>query len=316
MIENTLRDAVLSERISETSYREMSAYLEKQKEAAPRHISGAEAWDMLKETFTKMLINYQKSNIPITDENVDAELDMFYPIMEKAVLSIITMPGDDESIMREFYHRGYEDGKQSERKKQKEPIPSTEEAELNSIAFLEQLGYTCIPPKNDEYESYEDGNVTGLRRKEQKPAEWSEKDEKIKHDIESLIHFALKKDSAVSPGANTTKEEALNWLKFLRPQPKSSEDELEKEYWRGYKDAMEQYNKNVSFHQDYPTSPSIPRSCYEGGPCTNPFHDCVNCPRVGRGGAYITQPNTATSVDSNNLEAHWKPSEEQMEALF
>ena len=32
MIENTLRDAVLSERISETSYREMLAYLEKQKE--------------------------------------------------------------------------------------------------------------------------------------------------------------------------------------------------------------------------------------------------------------------------------------------
>lgn len=35
MIENTLRDAVLSERISETSYREMSAYLEKQKEQKP-----------------------------------------------------------------------------------------------------------------------------------------------------------------------------------------------------------------------------------------------------------------------------------------
>lgn len=31
MIENTLRDAVISERISETSYREMLAYLEKQK---------------------------------------------------------------------------------------------------------------------------------------------------------------------------------------------------------------------------------------------------------------------------------------------
>lgn len=33
MIENTLRDAVLSERVSETSYREMSTYLEKQKDA-------------------------------------------------------------------------------------------------------------------------------------------------------------------------------------------------------------------------------------------------------------------------------------------
>ena len=31
--------------------------------------------------------------------------------------------------------------------KQKEQKPSTEETELNSIAFLEQMGYTCIPPK-------------------------------------------------------------------------------------------------------------------------------------------------------------------------
>lgn len=35
MIGNTLRDAVLSERISETSYREMSTYLEKKKEQKP-----------------------------------------------------------------------------------------------------------------------------------------------------------------------------------------------------------------------------------------------------------------------------------------
>lgn len=35
MIKNTLRDAAISERISETSYREMSDYLEKQKEQKP-----------------------------------------------------------------------------------------------------------------------------------------------------------------------------------------------------------------------------------------------------------------------------------------
>ena len=39
MIVNTLRDAVLSERISETSYREMLDYLEKQKEQKPEEWS-------------------------------------------------------------------------------------------------------------------------------------------------------------------------------------------------------------------------------------------------------------------------------------
>ena len=33
---------------------------------------------------------------------------------------------------------------------QKEQIPSTEETELNSLAFLEELGYTCIPPKEQK----------------------------------------------------------------------------------------------------------------------------------------------------------------------
>lgn len=52
----------------------------------------------------------------------------------------------------------------------------------------------------------------------QKPTEWSEEDETIKHDIECLITFALKKGSAVAPGVKTTKEEALNWLRSLSPQ--------------------------------------------------------------------------------------------------
>ena len=44
---------------------------------------------------------------------------------------------------------------------------STEETELNSIAFLGQLGYTCVPPGA-----------------EQKPAGWSEEDEK---ELDSII---------------------------------------------------------------------------------------------------------------------------------
>lgn len=70
--------------------------------------------------------------------------------------------------------------------KQKEQKPiSTEETELNSIAFLEQLGYTCVPPG-----------------KEQKPAEWTIKDAKpgdiLTTDTVTFIFKSIDKDGFVS----------------------------------------------------------------------------------------------------------------------
>ena len=38
--------------------------------------------------------------------------------------------------------------------------------------------------------------------------------------------------------------------------------------------------------------------CFDGGPCNNPFHDCVNCPgRWNTGGQWTT--NTTTDIKSN-----------------
>lgn len=31
--------------------------------------------------------------------------------------------------------------------------------------------------------------------------------------------------------------------------------------------------------------------CFNNGPCTNPFHDCINCPRQFSGGTYTTTTN-------------------------
>ena len=93
-----------------------------------------------------------------------------------------------------------------EKQKEQKPL-STEETELNSIAFLEQLGYTCVPPGKEHkpvddeledaiklyYETYGNGEggfyylsyskfedivktfVNDYGK--QKPAEWSEEDE-------------------------------------------------------------------------------------------------------------------------------------------
>lgn len=130
--------------------------------------------------------------------------------------------------------------------KQKEKKPSTDETELNSIAFLERLGYTCIPPEKEEYEVFEDGNATGLMRKEQKPAdipssgsgawgttppaykldvkpaEWSEEDENKIESIKGLITTGRFADT------NTIRT-IWKLLDSLRPQPhwKPSEEQMQ-----------------------------------------------------------------------------------------
>lgn len=53
------------------------------------------------------------------------------------------------------YKLGFKTGKESEKQKEQKPL-STEETELNSIAFLEQLGYTCIPPGTKQEWTEED----------------------------------------------------------------------------------------------------------------------------------------------------------------
>ena len=91
--------------------------------------------------------------------------------------------------------------------KQKEHTPSTEKIELNSLAFLEQLGYTCIPPK------------------EQKPAEWSEEDEIGLNDALDCVEKARKVAKDENDMGNCWYAE--KWLKSLRPHWKPSEEQME-----------------------------------------------------------------------------------------
>jgi len=80
---------------------------------------------------------------------------------------------------------------------------STEETELNSLAFLEQLGYACIPSGKEQ--------------------EWSEEDDQLIGFIFDLLNnLVWRKDLAMS------KEECLERLKSLRPHPhwKPSEEQI------------------------------------------------------------------------------------------
>lgn len=96
---------------------------------------------------------------------------------------------------------------------------STEETELNSIAFLEQLGYTCVPPQN------------------QAPVAFTKEDEVMWQNLIGWLegHFGL------LPGG---KEKFVAWLKerfvkFAYPKP-------------GWKPSEEQMNAllNLKFFKD------------------------------------------------------------------
>lgn len=51
-----------------------------------------------------------------------------------------------------------------------------------------------------------------------------------------------------------------------------------------------------------PVIPTIIESphltCFEGGPCNNPFHDCINCPRQTTGGSWTS---LGTCKEHDNL---------------
>lgn len=117
---------------------------------------------------------------------------------------------DINKLRRDLYQSGYNDGYQhgkEDAKKEQKPL-STEETELNSIAFLEQLGYTCIPSGDEDryMEGYMNGMNDALKR-----AEWSEEDEEMRIKIMSLLSSRC--------SVNEYKE-IEDWFKSLRPTTK------------------------------------------------------------------------------------------------
>ena len=89
---------------------------------------------------------------------------------------------------------------------------------------------------------------------EQKP--WGEEDERIRQDIENLIHFALEDGSAVSPAANTTKEGAISWIQSLkdRVQPKQEWSEEDESHIRYLIECLEHCKKGVALTMTTSTS--------------------------------------------------------------
>lgn len=148
---------------------------------------------------------------------VEQELTEF----EKALTGII-----EEAIVNKQWHKSIRnDACYLESIARKEIVKehSTEETELNSLAFLEQLGYTCIPPKENEQPehslkeseaecnqqdatAYEMGHRAVI--KEPGTFKWSKKDQR---NFEAVKRAIVSCTSGVE-GVDGNKTQLINWL--------------------------------------------------------------------------------------------------------
>ena len=107
----------------------------------------------------------------------------------------------------------------------------------------------------------EDGNSVGWDRwiaylekqKEQKPAEWSEEDERKRDGIIQWLHEYQKEFNPKYDSLSIESIESLiDWLKSLRPSWKPSEDELAKRHLEGYimgrEDTMREMKDFIESH--------------------------------------------------------------------
>ena len=84
-------------------------------------------------------------------------------------------------------------------------------------------------------------------------------------------------------------------------------------YSKGREDTMREMNDFLKSHFNSeeakgpnPPAINIPTwtpPCYNGGPCTNPQMDCINCPMKTTGGEFSTSSGTSTATLHGNTSA-------------
>ena len=111
--------------------------------------------------------------------------------------------------------------------------------------------------------------------------------QEAKDIVEKMISKSVKQDTLIELQKNlySCPEKLPRWLREELARIRL--EEHTKGYNKGYKDAQEA----TSYH--YPiTFPTYTPPCFNGGVCTNPFRDCINCPNQHTGG--LTTPNTSS----------------------
>lgn len=207
----------------------------------------------------------------------------------------------EEKMKHPLYVEGFEAGKQVGA--QYEAAFGKQKEQKDYRKLYEDIA------KSDWFKKSYHGKSLGIED-EQKPTEWSEEDEDFINML--ILHF----NYLIDKGGDSveTYKSYREKLKSLHPQPKQKDryqEGFQDGVYEGRRKALEEYNKSVAYpYEDF----NHKLSCYEGGPCTNPFFDCIKCPRRDNGVVKTyTSPNT-TEYQSTT-QPSWKPSEEQMDAL-
>lgn len=132
----------------------------------------------------------------------------------------------------------------------------------------ELKGWEYTIPEGMEAE-IKDGKIVV---REKKP-ELTEFEEKVKELIGSYPHATNENKGSILYEVQKAAAELLELAK--KEICKGCTVGLD-QYWKGREDARKEAEKSYTFQ--YP--PYYP-PCRFGGICTNPFKDCVNCPRTG-----------------------------------
>ena len=73
-------------------------------------------------------------------------------------------------------------------------------------------------------------------------------------------------------------------------------------YIKGRQDALKEkeMEENRVYKHEGPTIPAFWPPCHYGGECTNPFHDCINCPRQSVAGMNTTTGTSDLKAQNND----------------
>lgn len=114
------------------------------------------------------------------------------------------------------------------------------------------------------------------------PKEWSPEDSFIREIAEKPLASAREQ---------IHREHSENGIRYITD--KEFADYMRREridgYERGQEDAEKRHKEATSYH--YGPFPSWQPPCFHGGSCTNPHHDCINCPHTGTSGIAKTDTN-------------------------
>ena len=116
-----------------------------------------------------------------------------------------------------------------------------------------------------------------------------------------LLSYADESNPAIEAMADLERTFECNPEKL----PQWLKDKLAKKHLEGYikgkEDTEKRYNGIVEYHLPIMPTPPSGWGC-DGTHCTNPHHDCINCPAQYSSGGTITTPNSASGTSTLKAE--------------